>query len=42
MDISFSAKALQNGKLNDIIKVQKSNGKILKVIVTGRNKAEMR
>ena len=42
IDISFSAKALQNGKLNDIIKVQKSNGKILKVTVTGRNKAEIR
>ena len=42
IDISFSAKALQNGKLNDIIKVQKSNGKIIKVIVTGRNTAEVR
>jgi len=42
IDITFSAKALQKGKLNDIIKVQKSNGKILKVIVTGKNKAEMR
>ena len=42
IDISFSAKALQNGKLNDIIKVQKSNGKVLQVIVTGRNTAEIR
>ncbi len=42
MNISFSAKSLQNGKLNDIIKVQKSNGKILKVKVIGKNKAEMR
>ena len=42
IDISFSAKALQNGKLNDIIKVQKSNGKVLRVIVTGRNIAEIR
>jgi len=42
MDISFSAKALQNGKLNDIIRVQKSNGKILKVTVTGRNTAEIK
>ena len=42
IDISFSAKALQNGKLNDIIRVQKSNGKIIKVTVTGRNIAEIR
>jgi len=42
IDISFSAKALQNGKLNDIIKVQKSNGKIIKVTVTGKNIAEIR
>jgi flagella basal body P-ring formation protein FlgA len=42
INISFSAKALQNGKLNDIIKVQKSNGKILRVKVTGKNMAEIR
>lgn len=42
MNISFTAKALQNGKVNDIIKVQKSNGKILKVRVIGKNTAEMR
>jgi flagella basal body P-ring formation protein FlgA len=42
MNISFTAKALQNGKVNDIIKVQKSNGKILKVRVIGKNRAEMR
>lgn len=39
--IGFMAKALQNGKLNDIITVQKNDGKKLKVRVTGRNKAEM-
>ncbi|MDA7816702.1 flagellar basal body P-ring formation chaperone FlgA [Sulfurimonas sp.] len=41
MNITFSAQSLQSGKLNDIIKVQKSNGKILKVRVTGKNRAEM-
>jgi len=40
--ISFIAKALQNGKINDLIKVKKSNGKVLKVIITGRNTAEIR
>jgi len=42
MDISFSAKALQDGKMNEIIKVIKNNGKKLKVKVTGKNKAELR
>ncbi|MCF6310628.1 MAG: flagellar basal body P-ring formation chaperone FlgA [Sulfurimonas sp.] len=42
MAITFSAKALQDGKVNDIIKVQKSNGKKLKVKVIGKNRAEMR
>ncbi|HEY9204128.1 MAG TPA: flagella basal body P-ring formation protein FlgA, partial [Sulfurimonas sp.] len=35
------AKALQDAKVNDIIKVQNSNGKILKVRVTGNNRAEL-
>ncbi len=42
MSISFSAKALQNGKLGDIIRVQKTDGKRLKVKVTGKNRAEMK
>ncbi|WP_321778355.1 flagellar basal body P-ring formation chaperone FlgA [Sulfurimonas sp.] len=42
MSISFNALALDNGKLNSIIRVQKSNGKRIKVIVTGRNQAEIR
>lgn len=42
MAITFSAKALQDGKVNDIIKVQKNNGKMLKVRVIGQNRAEMR
>jgi flagella basal body P-ring formation protein FlgA len=42
MAITFSAKALQDGKVNDIIKVQKSDGKRLKVKVIGKNRAEMR
>lgn len=41
MGIVFSAKALQDAKLNDIIKVQNSNKKILKVRVTGENMAEL-
>ncbi len=42
MSISFSAKALQSGKLDDIITVQKNNGKRLKVRVIGKNRAEIR
>ncbi|MDD5372180.1 MAG: flagellar basal body P-ring formation chaperone FlgA [Sulfurimonas sp.] len=41
MNIIFSAKALQDAKVDDIIKVQNSNGKILKAKVTGSNKAEL-
>ncbi|MDD3506022.1 MAG: flagellar basal body P-ring formation chaperone FlgA, partial [Sulfurimonas sp.] len=41
MVITFSAKALQDAKVNDIIKVQTSNQKILKVKVTGNNRAEI-
>lgn len=40
MNITFSAKALQDAKVNDIIKVQNSNGKIIKVKVTGGDMAE--
>ncbi|MFA5232856.1 MAG: flagellar basal body P-ring formation chaperone FlgA [Sulfurimonas sp.] len=39
--ITFSAKALQDGKVNDIINVQNSSGKILKARVTGSSTAEM-
>ncbi|WP_457744008.1 flagellar basal body P-ring formation chaperone FlgA [Sulfurimonas sp.] len=42
MLISFSAKALQNGKLGDTIKVINSNGKKISVLVIGKNKAEVR
>jgi len=41
MNITFSAKALQDAKVDDIIKVQNSNGKILKVKVTGTKSAEL-
>lgn len=41
MSITFSAKALQDAKVNDIIKVQNSNQKILKARVTGINTAEI-
>ncbi|MBU1658415.1 flagellar basal body P-ring formation chaperone FlgA [bacterium] len=41
MAIEFSAKALQDGKLNDIITVEKSNTKKIKVRVIGKNQAEM-
>lgn len=41
MSITFGAKALQDGKVNDIIKVQNSNQKILKARVTGSNTAEI-
>lgn len=41
MTISFSAKALQDGKENDIIRVQKNNGTRVKVRITGKNRAEM-
>lgn len=42
ISITFSAKALQDGKLNDIITVQKLNGKRIKVRVIGKNRAEIR
>lgn len=42
INISFSAKAIQNGKLNDIITVQKKDGKKFKVKVIGKNRVEMR
>jgi len=39
--ITFGAKALQDGKVNDIINVQNSSGKILKARVTGSSTAEI-
>lgn len=39
--ISFIAKAQTNGQINDIITVLKSDGKKLKVRVTGKNRAEI-
>lgn len=40
--ITFSAKALQDGKVNDIIDVQNSGGKILKARVIGSDAAEIK
>lgn len=42
IDIFFSAKALQNGRLGDTISIVQKNGKRLKVVVIGRNKAEVK
>ncbi len=42
ISISFSAKALQSGRINDIITVKQANGKKIKVRVIGKNKAEMK
>jgi len=42
IEISFSAKALQNGKLGSTIEVLNQEGKRIKVIVTGKNRAEVR
>lgn len=42
ISISFIAKALQDGKLNDIITIQKSNKKRLKARVIGKNRVEIR
>ena len=42
MQISFSAKALQNGELEDTINVLSREGRKIKVIVTGKNRAEVR
>lgn len=39
--LSFSAKAETDGRLGDIIAVQKSDGKKLKVRITGKNMAEV-
>ena len=41
INISFSAKALQNGKLNDIITVQKNDQKKLKAKVIEKNRVEI-
>ena len=41
INISFSAKALQNGKLNDIITVEKRNKKRLSAKVLAKNKVEV-
>lgn len=41
MAIIFSAKALKDAKVNDIINVQNNSGKIFKVRVTGSNTAEI-
>ncbi|MDQ7044063.1 MAG: flagellar basal body P-ring formation chaperone FlgA [Sulfurimonas sp.] len=40
--ISFTAKAKQNGRLGESIKVVNSQGKILKVVVTAKNSAEIK
>ncbi len=40
--ISFSAQAVQDGKYGDIITVMKSNGKKIKVRITGKRRAEVR
>jgi len=40
--ISFSAKALQDGKLGDTIMIQKNNLQRLKVVVIGKNRVEIR
>ena len=42
ISISSSAKSLQNGKYGDTIKVQQNSGKIIRVIVTGKNRVEIR
>ncbi|UCM99226.1 flagellar basal body P-ring formation chaperone FlgA [Sulfurimonas sp. SWIR-19] len=39
--IYFSAKALQNGRLGDTVSVIKRNGKKIRVVITGKNKAEV-
>ncbi len=40
--IEFNAKALQNGKLNDIITIQKNNGARMKAVVVGKSKVEIK
>ncbi len=42
LSISFSAKALQNGRYGDTIKIQKNNGIKMQVRVTGRHAAEVK
>lgn len=42
INIYFSAKALQNGRFGDTISVVQKNGKKLKVIIRGKNKAEVK
>jgi len=42
ISISFLAEASQSGRYGDLINVVKSNGKKVKVVVTGTNRAEMR
>jgi len=42
ISITFIAKALQDGKLNDIITIQKNDGKRLKARVVGKNRVEIR
>jgi len=42
IDISIVAKAMQNGKYGESINVMTTNGKKIKVIITGRNRAEVK
>jgi len=42
INISFSAKALQSGKLHDIITVQKNNMKRLRVQIIGKNQVKIK
>jgi len=42
LSISFSAKALQDGRYGDSVGVQKSNGTKIKVFVTGKHRAEVK
>ena len=41
ISISFSAKAVRNGKLGDIITIENSDGKRIKVQVIGKNRARV-
>jgi flagella basal body P-ring formation protein FlgA len=42
LNISFSAKAIRNGRLNDIITIEKQNGQRLQARVIGRNRVEIK
>jgi flagella basal body P-ring formation protein FlgA len=42
VSISFVAEASQSGRYGDAINAVKSNGKKIKVVITGRNRAEMK